>query len=166
MFSSCFHVSRMYLHRNLCQLPACCNPKLRGTMNRRTSWPRVFGRQHRPSHLPAALPSSPAQRRSRLSSWPTIFSRSAGSADCAILPPSAWIISTVALRSSRSRWSSFSISSEPKEDKSYQTGSAEPLLALRDSKSLTVAENHCKHGAETKASPVGQPLPSKPVKKK
>lgn len=60
-----------------------------------------------PSHLAAALPSSPSQRRPRLSSCPTILSRSAGSAACAILPPSAWIISTVALRSSRRRWSSF-----------------------------------------------------------
>lgn len=151
----------MCLQRNLRQLPVCCNPKLQGTVNCRISQPCVFGRWDRPPHLLAARPSSPAQRRSRLSSWPMIFSRSAGSADCAILPPSAWIISTVALRSSRRRWSSFS--GETKEDKSYQTGGAEHLLALRDSKSLIVAENHREHRAKTKASPVGQSLPSKRV---
>lgn len=78
----------------------CCHPRLWGTVTRGMPGPSA-------SHLAAALPSSPAQRRARLSSCPTILSLSAGSADCAILSPSAWIISTVALRSSRRRWSSF-----------------------------------------------------------
>jgi len=162
---SCFPAVSMFPGCICAAIPARRNPKLRGTTNRRTSSPRGFGRRDGASHLPAALPSSPAQRRSRLSSWLTIFSRSPGSAACAILPPSAWIISTVALRSSRSRWSSFSSSSETKEDGSHQIGPAEPLQALRDSKSLIVAENHRKHGAETAASSAGQPLPSKPVQK-
>lgn len=60
-------------------------------------------------YLAAALLRSSVHLRSRLSSCPLIFSLSASSADCAILPPSAWSISTVAFRSSRSRWSNCDI---------------------------------------------------------
>lgn len=58
-------------------------------------------------YLVVALPRRLAQWLPRLSSWAMIFSLSAGSADWAILPPSAWIISTVAFRSSKRRWSNF-----------------------------------------------------------
>lgn len=58
-------------------------------------------------YLAVALLSSPVHLLSRLSSCPVIFSLSASSADCAILPPSAWSMSTVAFRSSSSLWSNW-----------------------------------------------------------
>ena len=58
-------------------------------------------------YLAAALLSSPVHLLSRLSNCPVIFSLSASSADCAILPPSAWSMSTVAFRSSSSLWSNW-----------------------------------------------------------